>query len=164
MPVTTTVDRTKAVLASIKALARSQVLVGVPSTTAEREPEPDDPAPLTNAEVGYIQENGAPEINLPARPFLKPGVEDEKDAIAARYEKGAKAVLDGRVANIDSIHEQVGLQAQNAVRAKLTDGPFAPLKDSTLANRRRRGRTGEKPLIDTGQLRNSITFVVRPKK
>jgi hypothetical protein len=70
---------------------------------------------------------------------------------------------------------------QNAVRTKITDGPFAPLADSTLRARARRGRKGAvaelksraqgnapnnanaKPLIDTGQLRKSITYVVRKK-
>lgn len=163
MPVTVKIDHVKAVLASIRSLTANQVLVGVPSTTAEREPDPDDPQPLTNAEIGYIQENGAPEANIPARPFLKPGVTEAVPDIAARYEKGARAVLDGRMASIDQVHAHVGLIAQNAVRRKITDGPFAPLKESTLAKRRARGRTGEKPLIDTGALRNSLTYVIRPK-
>lgn len=163
MPVTVKLDRVKLTLASIRSLTTNQVLVGIPSTTAEREPDPEDPQPLTNAEIGYIQENGAPEANIPARPFLRPGISGAVPQIVARYENGAKAVLDGRLASIDQVHAQVGLSAQNAVRKKITDGPFAPLKPSTLANRRARGRKGERPLIDTGQLRNALTFVVRPK-
>jgi hypothetical protein len=33
----------------------------------------------------------------------------------------------------------------------------------TLERRRAKGRTGTKPLIDTGQLRNAITYVLRKK-
>jgi hypothetical protein len=159
-----TKDNVASVLKSMRGLTDKRVLVGIPSSTTDRRPDPDEPQSLTNAEIGYIMENGAPEANIPARPWLKPGVEDAEDAIAKRYEAGAKAVLDGRVADMDTIHGQVGLIAQNSVRKKITDGPFAPLAERTLAGRRARGRTGEKPLIDTGQLRNATTFVVRPTK
>jgi hypothetical protein len=37
------------------------------------------------------------------------------------------------------------------------------LAERTLAARKARGRTGEKPLIDTGQLRNAVTFVVQAR-
>jgi hypothetical protein len=50
------------------------------------------------------------------------------------------------------------------VRAFITAGQgFAPLAAATLAARRRKGRTGTKPLIDTGQLRRAITYVLRRK-
>src|SRR5260363_429767 len=37
---------------------------------------------------------------------------------------------------------RAGLAAQNAVRAKMTEGPFKPLAESTLQARARRGRIG----------------------
>ena len=57
-----------------------------------------------------------------------------------------------------------GLIAQNSVRRTLTTAAYRPLSERTLAERRARGRTGTKPLIDTGQYRNSITYVVRDGK
>lgn len=50
-----------------------EVLIGIPMSTTER---PD--GEITNAELGYIHEYGAPEANIPARPFLIPGVESVK--------------------------------------------------------------------------------------
>jgi len=47
------------------------------------------------------------------------------------------------------------------VKAKISSGPFKKLADATLAARRRRGRTGTKPLQDTDQLLNSVTYVMR---
>ena len=57
---------------------------------------------------------------------------------------------------------KAGLIAQNSVKATITAGEgFAPLAESTLAARKRRGVSRTKPLIDTGSLLNSITYVIR---
>jgi phage gpG-like protein len=161
---TVTIDRTGALRKALADLVRHRVLVGIPDTTAEREPDPEDPHPLSNAAIGYIHEFGAPEANIPARPFLRPGVQNAMPEIIKRYQAGAKALLDGRITDADQIHNTVGLIAQSAVKAKITDGPFAALSDATLANRKAKGRTGTSPLIDTGQLRNAVTCVIRPAK
>jgi hypothetical protein len=160
---TVTKDNVAKILAALKGLGEHQVLVGIPSETTQRQPEPGEPADITNAVVGYLMENGAPAANIPARPFLKPGVASVEEEIADRYEAGAKAALEGRVANIDAVHHAVGLMAVSAVKAKITEGPFVPLAESTLAARRRRGKKSDKPLIDSGQLRAAVTSVVRPR-
>lgn len=161
MSVKVTRDETAKLQKALAALSRSQVLVGIPSSTAGR--KADDSGEISNAVIGYLMETGSPAGNIPERPHLRPGVADAKDAIIARYRAGGKAVLDGRAASLDPTHHTVGLIAQASVRAKITNGTFEPLAASTLAARRRRGRTGDKPLIDTGQYRNSISYVVRPK-
>lgn len=158
-----TKDRLGAVLKGIRELERHQVLVGVPAKTADRQPDPQDPGPINNATIGYLMETGSPAANIPARPHLQPGIEDARETIVAEYRTGADAVLDGKVSNADTIHTRVGLTAQASVRRKITDGPFEALAPATLADRKRRGRKGEKPLIDTGQYRQSINFVIRPK-
>jgi hypothetical protein len=48
------------------------------------------------------------------------------------------------------------LRAQAAVKNKVVTGPFEPNKPATIA---RKG--SDRPLIDTAQLLNSITYVVR---
>ena len=69
-------------------------------------------------------------------------------------------------AGITALH-RVGLTAQNSVRRVINAGVAPPLAASTLRSRRTRKvakRTGTVALIDTGQLRNSITYVIRPKR
>ena len=46
-----------------------------------------------------------------------------------------------------------------------TRRPFEPLAEGTLKARERRGRNAEEahPLVDTGQLRNSVNYAVREK-
>lgn len=157
-----TVDQLGRVVKNIKQLADDRVLVGIPSTEAERNPDPADGAvsPYNNAQLGYLHENGSPVANIPARPFLIPGVEEAKPKYTRRLKAAAGAALDGDEQRVDRNLHAAGLETQAAVRGRITEGPFVPLAESTLARRRARGRTGEKPLIDTGQLRNSINYVV----
>lgn len=163
MSVKVTVDRVAAVLKSINGLTKNQVLVGIPAEHADRQPDPEQPEPANNAMIGYLMENGSPAQNIPARPHMRPGIESVKDEISKRYKDGAAAVMDGRVSDPDKVHTAVGLIAEKGIKAKITDGPFVPLSPRTIAARKARGRTGEKPLLDTGQYRRAITHVIRSK-
>jgi phage gpG-like protein len=154
-----TIDRLAQVLASMSELVKKDVLVGIPDSAPERR----DETPLSNAQIGYIQEFGSPAANIPARPFLIPGVENAQPEVLESLRAGTRAALDGNVGQVERSMVSAGIKAQNAVRAKIQDGPFAPLAPRTLAARRKRGRTGDKPLLDTGQLRNSVTYVLRKK-
>ncbi len=150
-------DRVKKVWESISKLPATQVLVGVPSERAPRE----EGEPITNAELGYIHEFGAPDANIPARPFLFPGIREAKGRFARYLKQGAQGALDGDQGRVDRALSAAGQVAASSVQRKITTGPFAPLAASTLAARRRRGRKGTRPLIDTGQLRRAITWVLR---
>ncbi|GMG90666.1 hypothetical protein Cmtc_18860 [Cupriavidus sp. TKC] len=154
------VDRLKEVLQSISGLVDKQVLVGIPDSAPERQ----DDEPISNAAIGYIQETGSPANNLPARPFLVPGVAAAEPKTLPKLQQAVEAALDGDLSRADKRMAGAGLEAQNSVRARINSGISPELKESTLANRRRRGRTGTVPLIDTGQLRNSITYVIRKRK
>lgn len=159
MSVKITKDHVADVIRAISQLAKKDVLVGIPDSAPGR-----NDGPISNAAIGYIQETGSPAANIPARPFLIPGVKDAQKEIAARFGIGAKQALSGNAAGAENALHAAGLIGQNAARAKINTGPFDPLKASTLAARRRRGRTGTRPLVDTGQLRNSLTYVIRDKK
>jgi len=162
--VTMTKDDVDAILKQIRALTKQEVLIGVPDENAGRQPEQgEEQEPISNAEIGYVMEFGLPEKNIPARPHLVPGVEEAKDKLGDVLQAGAMKALSGDKQAADIALNKAGLVGQNAVRNKITEGPFVPLAPKTLADRKRRGRTGEKPLIDTGAYRNSITYVIRPK-
>jgi hypothetical protein len=109
-------------------------------------------------------ENGSAVANIPARPVLIPGVEAVADKCADIIAKGAAdSILGGQSEYIKSLNK-AGLIAQASVRGTLTAGEgFAPLAESTLKARERKGFKGTKPLLVTGQLRNSYTYVVRKR-
>ena len=154
-----TLDKTADVLRALAAIGRDRAYVGFPDSGAGH-----DGGHLTNAQLGYIHETGAPEANIPARPFLAPAAEGVKDEVVKRLKAAGEAALNGKPEVVTKTLAAVGLLGQNAARAKINSGVGPALKESTLASRRRRGRKGTKQLIDTGALRNAITFVVRPKE
>ena len=146
----------------LKILAGMDVLVGVPQDHAGRQ-DNEPGAALGNATIAYIQDRGAPEANIPARPFMTPGIDAVKGKIVDLFGRAAKATLAGNPAAVAKAMTAAGLTAQSSIRAVINAGPPPPLKPATIANRKSRGRQSEKPLVDTGQLRNSINFVVRKK-
>lgn len=149
-------------------MRKSKVLVGIPAEAAR------DDTKVSNAVIGYLMETGAPEYNIPCRPFLRPGVESVEDKIVDELVRGAQRItamvlhpsggFERACADAEKSLQRIGIVAQNAVRARITDGPFTPLSPATLARRRAKGRSGEKPLIDSGQLRRSVTYIVKVKR
>ena len=152
-------DDVKKLLKNIEAIASKSVLVGIPSEKKERK-EGD----TTNAEIGFIHEYGSPMRNIPARPFLVPGVKASAERVSKTLKSYASDALND-ASTIDKGLNAVGLIAQSQVKKQIVSQEgFAPLSPTTLKARSDKGFKGTKALIRTGQLLNSITFVVRKKK
>lgn len=156
MSVTVTKDDIKNLLRNIQAMGRKSVLIGIPESKNHR--KEDD---ASNAMIGFLNENGSPARNIPARPFLIPGVRKAGDKASEVLKSYASDALNNPKA-IDQGLNSAGLIAQASVKKQIVsqDG-FAPLSPATLAQRARMGAKGTKALIRTGQLLNSITYVVR---
>lgn len=179
-----TIDNLPKVSKDLKQLTGRSVLVGVPSTKNTRgipaktmekfnklggkKPSAKlrrallhDSSGVSNATIAAIQDKGSDLANIPPRPFLKAGVLADRKNIEARMAAVGRAALRDDPTAVDRALHAVGLEAANAVKRKITAGPFVRLAPGTLRARRSRGRKGTKPLIDTGQLRNSISYVVK---
>lgn len=155
-----TKDRTPGFNKAVAALARTKVMVGIPADKVTRKETEGEP--INNAQIGYIMEHGSPSMNIPARPWLGPGVKSVDEKTTAKLEKTALGALsNGSPEEVNKGLMAVGLIAQSGVRKYITTADFIPLAPATLAARKRRGREGEKPLIDTGQLRMAVNFVLR---
>lgn len=168
---------------SIQLLASTEVLVGVPESTNSRPDDPDEKVPINNATIGYIHEHGMPEQNIPARPWLAPGIRGARDRIAQALLRVARASLSGaRPDQVEKMLHGVGIMAQSAVRMGIRAGIDPALADRTLQARAARGRKGAqaeldnrakgvapgtalaKPLIDTGSFIKSITYVLARRR
>lgn len=156
-------DNTAAMLKAVKDLTSQDVLVGVPEEKAARNSSEQKSKPINNAALAYIHDKGSPAANIPPRPFFDPGINESKPQIVAAMKKVGTAAMNRQNVNVERGLHAVGLIAATAIKNKINNGPFQPLAESTLAARRARGRTGIKPLLDTGQLRNAITYVLRKK-
>lgn len=166
--------------AALKRLTRVNILVGVPAINATRKAVdptlreeakaaqsagvalPPQPAePITNAAIAYIAENGSPARNIPPRPFMRQGIALERLAITKQFQKAGRAALLGDLDAMDKAFHSIGLIASRGMKTAIQESDFVPLAPRTLAARLDRGRTGTKPLLDTGQLRNSVTYVLQ---
>jgi hypothetical protein len=174
-----TVDQVADFLEAIKNMTRKEVLAGFPADEAPREDADGNPEPITNAALGYIHNFGSPEQNIPARPFMIPGIEAVEEKIGNYMHQAGVAALDGNQQQMDGALLATALTAQAGIQAKINDGPFEPLAESTLRGRAQRGQAGAqkelderamgqepgienaRPLIDTGQLRNAVQGIVR---
>jgi hypothetical protein len=107
------------------------------------------------AEIGMIHEFGAPKAHIPARPFIKQTFVNHRGDLVALQRKLAAAIMTGRIDEKRAMG-LLGAWAAGAIKATITrDGNFAPLAPSTIA-----AKSSSKPLVETGQMANAITFVV----
>ncbi len=172
-------------LTALSTLADVEVLVGFPEDTSGRSGEEGASVGITNAALGYIHDNGAPEQNIPPRPFMGPGIDEAKDAIETKLEQVLKAVVQkgADASTVEAGMHQVGLIAKLAIQNKINEGIGPPLSDATLQRRAAKGRKGAalelslrrkklaapstvlaKPLVDTGQMRNAVNYAIRSRK
>lgn len=160
-------DHMAKVTAGIDLLATTRVMVGVPEDEASRQ----DGA-MTNAALAYIHDNGAPEANIPARPFMRPGIARAQADIANYHKAAGELVFHGKPEAARKALMAAGQAAVNSIRATISEGIPPPLAQATVDRRRirskgskyRRKATGPAdvtPLVDTGQMRNAITYVIR---
>lgn len=176
-------ENVRDIVAGLRSLAKREVLVGYPAENAGRNPVDGEQTEMTNAAIGYVQENGDPDLNIPARPHLGPGVAAVAGDVMEILERGLKSALSGRGPEaMEQAFHRVGQKAADSVRKTITDGLEPPLAEATLLARARRGSKGAKkelaaraegraastefakPLIDSGQLRRAVNYVIRNKK
>jgi hypothetical protein len=173
MAVSISVDRLAALKNAMKSFDSSSVVVGIPDKSEKNK---RDDTVKTNSEIAFTNEFGEPSENIPARPFLIPGTKNAMEKNGRILIKAVKDVLKLQ-SDPDQIVENgfdaVGLASQRAVQDVIDDGIDPPLAPYTLAERARQrvgrpmgrmstkaGLFGDKPLLFTGNLKQSITYLV----
>lgn len=151
-------DRFSQVMKGVKDIADQRVLVGIPADKTDRRSSDDG---ITNAAIGYIAENGAPEANIPARPWLVPTVKAEQTNIVTMLAKSGRDALAGK--DTAKTLNALGLHVKQEAQKRVNEGIPPPPAESTLAARARKGIRSAKALVVTGQFRNAINYVIRKK-
>lgn len=112
----------------------------------------------TLAQIGAAHEFGVPKLGIPERPWLRPGIRSGTEDYIRLNRRNIIRIMKGEMTGAQAL-QQLGAMAVGKVQKYIRNGVFAPLKAATI---RRKG--SDKPLIDTGQMMQSITFVVREKE
>lgn len=132
------------------------------SMILEMDEEMDRGTPYSKAYELYIRAHGSPLWRAPPRPIIEPAIEDpeNKKIIAENLKKAAQAALDEDRNQALIELKKAGITAQNVVRDWFTNpkNNWAPNSPFTVE---RKG--SDRPLVDTGELRKSITYVIRRK-
>jgi len=141
----------------LKALSKKEVVVGIP---AKKNKKHDD-SPFTVAEIGAVHEFGSPSAGIPQRSFLRVPLSENVKQLFKALDKDLKFSK----INTNKALGKLGAKGQSIVLEAFktqNKGRWEVLKPATISNRLQGSGTGStKPLIDTGQLRQSITFEVR---
>ena len=174
------VDETNAMLDRVKALSNIQVLVGIPEEKSGRKS-----GGVNNAELLYIHTHGSPLHRIPKRPVIEPAIEaeDNKANITEDLGNAARSALDGKTQETMTHLNEAGMTGQNAARAWFEDSRNGwPKNTEETAKRKLNKLQGKnkqrfneqisagasitdsdvsRPLVDTGQLRKAIVYVVK---
>jgi hypothetical protein len=116
-----------------------------------------DGSDLSVAEIGEIHEFGLG--SAPRRSFLADWFDGKRDEWETVIVKGGRALARGKVPNVRALLEQVGVWAVGSIQDRMANNIPPPLAPATI---KRKGSSIA--LIDTGQLRSSITYKVELDK
>lgn len=135
--------------AEIEKLKKLQVRVGFQQGTAQEEDGTDI------CDVAMWNELGT--SSTPSRPFLAMSVDDNADKINAFLKAQLKLLAQGRT-TAEGILKAIGVFQKGLIQEKIKSGDFEPNAPSTIAK-----KGSDKPLIDTGTMRQSVNFAVTKK-
>lgn len=106
----------------------------------------------------YLHSNGSALYAVPPRPVIGPALKAHREEIGKGFQRIYKAAADGNEAALKTAINWTGMKAQNACRDWFYDARNGWPKN---APRTIKVKGSERPLINTGSLRNSIIYVVR---
>ena len=136
----------------IKTFKKSVIKIGLPEKVANN---PHDDSVLTVAQVGRIHEYGVPEKNIPKRSFIREPIIDNQKNIKKLIKKKFEEVSQNRTSSLKALN-QLGLYGQGLSQKSFTNNNWDSLNPATI--KAKNGKSN--PLINTGQLRQSITYSV----
>jgi hypothetical protein len=143
---------------------------GVRDNSMIREMQHDvDKMPYSQAHELYVHSNGSPLWHIPPRPIIEPAIENSKEQIALLMKDTVKVALDG--GDITPALNEIGMQGENIVHSWF-DNPsnnWEPNSKVTIEGSKKgkngkkfiKGKGSDRPLVDTGRLKRSITYVIK---
>lgn len=153
-------DRDKGAKALMKRLAQSgEITVGIHEAEGSAAKEGDDDAgDMQLIDVAIVHEFGSEDGRIPRRSFIRDWEDEKAEEHKGQLRQAGKAVIDGKL-DAERALGRLGVLYQADIQKRISDGIDPANAQSTID---RKGSS--KPLIDTGQLRTSVTHKVEVKK
>ena len=137
----------------IEKLKKLQVRVGYQQGKAFHEEEGKK---VDLLDVAMFNELGT--SRTPSRPFMRDSVDDNIDSITKFCQAQIKGIANGSK-DAESALNAIGVMQVGLVQKTIVEGNFVPNAPSTIAK-----KGSDKPLIDTGLMRQSVHYVITNKK
>lgn len=140
-------------LAGLTALAKrldtmgQRVMVGVPASAKEA-----DGTPI--ALIAAVHEFGSPKLGIPERSFLRAGIQKNRQQFTRLNFTSLRRVANANLTIREAL-DLLGLYAASAVKREIVEGNFKPNAPATI-----KAKGSDKPLIDSGAMRQAITWTV----
>lgn len=136
------------IMQNMKKLDNTAVKVGIQSGETTEDGEED------LAYIAGVHEFGSSDGHIPQRSFLRTAIDNNEGEIEKLKTSLAGKIVDGSV-NPKNALELIGQKVTGMIQENITDGHFVPNAPSTV-----RAKGSDKPLIDTGHMRNSVRHVL----
>jgi len=111
------------------------------------------------AQAMAVSEFGFPPLNIPPRSFMRTTAAAQSGTWAETAEMLGRRVLQGKMTT-DQLAEGLGMMAVGDIQRTISQITDPPLSERTLADRRARGNSNTKPLVDTRVAFNTLTFTI----
>ncbi|MFU8806541.1 MAG: hypothetical protein ACNA8W_22210 [Bradymonadaceae bacterium] len=105
--------------------------------------------------IASVNEFGSDDGRIPERSYLRSTIDENRDHFGEFLGKGLVKVMDGKWTP-DQVMDALGMEAVNKVQRKIDNLKEPPNAEATI---KRKGSSN--PLVDTGQLKQSIIHRVR---
>ena len=106
----------------------------------------------STAEVAAYNELGS--SDTPARPFMKQSFENHEDELRAACERVNATITSG--GSVEQALNALGVAVKGLIQTEIVDGDFAENAPSTIKK-----KGSDRPLIDTGTMRQSVNYVIK---
>lgn len=136
----------------VNRLTKVDLLVGIPQEANAR-----DDGPIGNAALLMLHTVGSPVQNIPPRPTIQPTIAKHQAFIT---DKLKSAMSEYSKTGSDVKLRALGMYVSSQVKEFIND-PGNGLTPNSPRTIHRKGSA--LPLVDTGELRNSITYVIRKR-
>jgi hypothetical protein len=123
---------------NVRQIRDARVRVGVLADTEEGGLH-EEGGSLTVAEIAAVNEYGTQDGRIPARPFVRPTFDEQREKLAAMGRSLMGKVLDGQ-ATVDSALNMMGAALAAAIKAKIASSVPPPNAPSTLLKKAGTGR------------------------
>ena len=132
---------------TIEELKRLEVRVGIQQGAGS-----EDGVDLVD--IAMFNELGT--VHIPSRPFLRDSVDAHGDEINSFLQSTKSNLLKGGSAEIAL--KRIGVFQKGLIQKEIRDGDFVPNSPATIKK-----KGSDRPLIDTGRMRQSINYVIQEK-